>query len=500
MKKVVLVASLFFALAAKAQNKNTLLQADFWKQSPSIEAVKVEIAKGNDPSQLDARSFDAATLAINNNAPTETIKFLIEKPGNGVDKITHDSRIYLHWAALRGNAELVQYLISKGSDMQTQDSHGSEPIVFAVSGGQKNVAVYDAFVKGGIDLKKKYKNGANLLLLGIANDTDLTIANYLVAKGLSLKVVDNDGNTAFDYAAKGGNVQVLKSLLAKGVKPTNGALIFMSQGGRGTAASLEAYQYLVEELKLDPKFASKSGNVLHSIVRKPNQDEIIKYFLEKGVDVNQADADGVTPLMNAASGKNLAVVQLLCAKVKNIDAVNERGETALMQTVASGSPEIVSFLLDKGANVKVEDQAGHNLAYHLVQNYRPTGGPGGARAQQGKDEFIEKLNILKAKGLDVETPQKDGSTLYHAALTKGDLVLLQKLAGLKINVNAKNKEGLTALHKAALISKDDEILKYLLSLGADKTMKTDFDETAYDLAAENEFLSKKNISVNFLKN
>ncbi len=500
MKKVLLVASLCFALAAKAQNKNTLLQSDFWKQSPSVEVVKAEIAKGNDPAQLDARAFDAATFAINNNAPTETIKFLVEQPGNGVSKVTHDSRIYLHWAALRGNAELVQYLISKGADMQVQDSHGSEPIVFAVSGGQKNVAVYDAFVKGGIDIKKKYKNGANLLLLGIANDTDLTIANYLVAKGLSLKDVDSDGNTAFDYAAKSANVAVLKNLISKGIQPTNAALIFMSQGGRGSAASLAAYQYLVEDLKLDPKFANKSGNVLHSIVRKPNQEEIIKYFLEKGVDVNQADADGVTPLMNAASGRNLAVVQLLSTKVKNIDAVNERGETALMLAIATGSPEIVSFLLDKGANVKVEDQDGHNLAYHLVQNYRPMGGPGGARVQSGKDEFIEKLYILKAKGLNVEAPQKDGSTLYHAALTKGDLALLQKLSALKINVNAKNKEGLTALHRAALISKDDEILKYLLSLGADKTMKTDFDETAYDLAAENEFLSKKNISVNFLKN
>lgn len=501
MKKVALIASFVFALTtAKAQNRNTLLQADFWKQQPNVESVKAEVAKGNNPAQLDARAFDATTLAINNNAPTETIKFLVEQQGNGVGKVTHDSRIYLHWAALRGNAELVQYLISKGSDLQTQDSHGSEPIVFAVSGGQKNVAVYDAFVKGGIDLKKKYKNGANLLLLGIANDADLSITNYLVSKGLSLNDVDADGNTAFDYAAKSGNVEVLKNLLSKGVKPTNGSLIFMSQGGRGSSASIDAYKYLVEDLKLNPKFFNKSGNVLHSIVRKPNQEEIIKYFIAKGVDVNQADAEGITPLMNAASGRNLAIVELLSTKVKNINAVNERGETALSQAVASGSPEIVSFLIDKGANVKVEDKSGYNLAYHLVQNYRASGGPGGARAQDVKDEFIEKLNILKAKGLNTEAPQKDGSTLYHVAIAKGDLSLLKKLAGLKININSKNKEGLTVLHRAALISKDDEILKYLVGLGADKALKTEFDETAYDLAAENEFLSKKNISVNFLKN
>ncbi|WP_343532170.1 ankyrin repeat domain-containing protein [Pedobacter sp.] len=498
MKKVIFVAALVLGLGSvRAQNKNTLLQADFWKQSPTVEAVKAEIAKGNNPAALDPRAFDATTMAINNNAPTETIKFLVEQQGNGVSKVTHDSRIYLHWAALRGNAEVVEYLIAKGSDLQTPDSHGSEPIVFAVSGGQKNVAVYDAFVKGGIDLKKKYKNGANLLLLGIANDNDLAIANYLTSKGLSLKDVDSEGNTAFDYAAKSGNVEVLKNLLSKGVKATSAALIFMSQGGRGTSAPIESYKYLVEELKLNPNFANKSGNVLHSIVRKPNQEEIINYFLAKGVDVNKADEDGVTPFMNAAAGKNLAVVELLAPKVKNINAVNERGESALTAAVATGSPEVVAFLLNKGADVKIEDQAGHNLAYYAVQNYRPAGPQANANA---KDELTEKLTLLKSKGLNIEGVQKDGSTLYHIAIAKADLGLLKKLAALKIDINAKNKEGLTVLHRAALISKDDEILKYLIASGADKSVKTEFNETAYDLAAENEFLSKKNISVNFLKN
>jgi ankyrin repeat protein len=495
MKRVLLLVCFALVLAwAKAQTPNTLLQSDFWQQKPSVDAVKAEIAKGNNPAELDQRSFDPTTFAINNNAPTATIKFLIDQKGNGIDKITHDSRIYLHWAALRGNAELVEYLIAKGSDLNVQDSHGSEPIVFAVSGGQKKLAVYDAFVKAGIDLKKKYKNGANLLLLGIANDKDLSIANYLVSKGLSFKDVDDEGNTAFDYAARSGNLELLKALLAKGVKPTNGALIFASQGGRGTAAPIEVYQFLVEELKLNPAYADKTGdNVLHAIVRKPNQQQIIEYFLAKGTDVNKANAEGVTPFMLAAAGQNLAAVQLLAPKVKNIKAVNERGESALTMAVNSGSPKIMSFLIDKGADVKIEDKTGKNLAYRLVESYRP------ARGQQG-NEFTEKLNLLTEKGLNVTSPQKDGSTLYHAAIAKGDLDLLKKLAALKVDINAKDKEGLTVLHRAALTAKDDAVLKYLLTIGADKTIKTEFDETAYDLAAENGFLSQKNISVIFLKN
>jgi ankyrin repeat protein len=496
MKRLIFLITLLLAFTfIKAQNKNTLLQADFWKQKPNLETVKAEIANGNNPAEMDARSFDPTTLAINNAAPTEVITYLVEQKGNKVAKVTHDSRIYLHWAAMRGNVEVVQYLLSKGADANTEDSGGNVPIVFAVNGGQKNFAVYDAFFKAGVDVKKKYRGGANLLLLAIANDADLTLTDYFITKGLSLTDVDADGSTAFDYAARSGNIDLLKKLLEKGVKPTNNALIFAAQGGRGTAATIDVYKYLVDDLKLKPAFVNKSGNnVLHAIVRKPNQEEIIRYFIDRGADVNKINADGASPLMNAAAGRNLVTVELLLPKVKNINAVNEKGESALSFAVSNGSSDVVALLLANGADVKLLDKDGHNLAYLAVENYRPNNIP------NAKDELGDKLNLLKDKGLDLTAPQKDGSTLYHAAIAKLDVNLIKKLSELKIDINAKNKEGLTVSHRAALLAKNDEMLKYLLSLGADKSVKTEFGETAYDLAKENEFLAKKNISLDFLKN
>lgn len=519
MKKLVFLASFVVTtVSVNAQNRNTLLQSDFWRQKPTVEVVKAEIAKGNNPAELDGRSMDPTSLAINADAPFETIKFLLEQEGNPVTKGTHHSRTYLHWAAAKGNIELVKDLLSRKSDPEKGDSYGTPVVAYAASTGQANTAVYDTFFKLGSDPKKKYTNGANLLLLSIAADKDLKLADYFISKGLSFKDTDAEGATAFDYAARSGNIEFLKTVLAKGAKPTNLALYYASQGSRMSSASLELYKYLVEDLKLNPSATNKEGNgVLHSIVRRPNQIEIINYFLAKGVDVNKANEEGVTPFMNAAAGRDLAVVELLAPKVKNINAVNKKGESALTEAVAHGSSEVVSYLISKGANVKVEDVAGNNLAYYLIESYRPAGRPGGpgpggaggpggqrpagpsAAPQAQKDEFAEKLTLLTSNGLDVTAPQKDGSTLYHVAIGRLDLGLLKKLNDLKVNVNAKNKEGVTVLHRAALISKNDEVLKYLISIGADKAIKTEFDETAYDLASENKFLSEKNISVNFLK-
>jgi len=497
MKKNIFISfALVATLFVNAQQKNTLLEASFWKTAPDVAAVKAEIAKGNSPSEANANAFDVAVIAINNDAPLASIKFILDQPGNPLNKSTHDNRIYLHWAAYRGNTELTEYLISKGSDINFEDSHGTTPLVFAALNGQVDPKLYEAFFKAGIDPKKKYADDANLLLMAVPFDKNLTLSDYLATKGLSLKDVDKNGTTAFDYAARTGNTALLKKLAEKGVKHTDNALLIATQGTRRETTPIETYKYLVDELKIKPTAVNKSGeNVLHLLANKPNQTEIITYFLSKGVDANKPNKDGNTPVIIAAGARETAALEQLFPKVKNINLQNLKGESALTMAVRSGTPEAVSVLLSKGADVNVKDKDGNNLGIYLIQSYRPIG----REANGAQDPFDAKVKLLQDKGLNLAAAQKDGSTLYHFAIAKNDLALLKKLAGLNIDVNAKNKDGITALHKAAMVSKDDTILKYLISIGAKKDINTEFDESAYALAKENESLTKNNVSVEFLK-
>ena len=50
---------------------------------------------------------------------------------------------------------------------------------------------------------------------------------------------------------------------------------------------------------------------------------------------------------------------------------------------------------------------------------------------------------------------------------------------------------------AAMQSESDVSLKYLVANGADKKIKTDFDESVFDLVNNNELL--KSINLDFLK-
>lgn len=490
MKRFLIAALAIASFSAQAQ-KNIFLEQSFWKGNADVTTIKAEIAKGNSPSQLNSGSFDATVLAINNQAPVESILFLLSQPGNDVNKLTHDSRTYVFWAASKGNLEVIDYLLKHGAKLDVQDSHGYSPLTFAATGGQTNTKVYDLLLAKGLDLKKDLNHdGANALLIAIANDEDFKLTDYFVSKGLDLKSTDAAGNTAFNYVAKRGNIELMKKLLQKGVKFTDNAMIFASQGSRRDANGIEVYQYL-ESLKIKPTVLGSNGeNTLSYVVRKPKQEQIINYFLSKGVDVNKADKDGNTPFMNAASSNaEIEILELLSKTVKNINQINNKGVSALALAVRNNSPEVVQFLLSKGADVNVVDGSGDNLAAYLVQGYSS------AKAS----EFEAKQKLLAAKGFNVAALQKNGNSLYHLGVAKNDLSLIKLIKSLNVDVNAKNKEGYTALHKAAMTAKDTETLNYLLSIGAKKELTTDFKETTYELAAENEYLSKHNISIEFLK-
>lgn len=487
MKKILF--STLLLIAGVANGQNTLLNSDFWKKKPDLNLIKETITKGNNPSEANGGNFDAVTMAINNDAALESILFLLQQEGNSVKKLTHDGRTYLHWAANKGNVELVKILLEKGADINLSDDKGAIPIAFAAANGQANPKLYELFFNAGINPKQKFRNGATLLLLSIPNDKELKLADYLSTKGLSLKDTDDLGNTAFNYAARSGDVKLLQNILKRGIKYDGRALVIASQGTRATATTLEAYKYLVEDLKINPNSVGDEGeNVLHNLVRKQKQEDIIAYFLAKGVDVNHQDKVGNSVLMNASRAET-AVIKSFISSVKNINAVNAKGMTALSFTIENGSPEMVEFLLANGAKTNIIDTKGNNLAYYLIQSVR----------KDGKDGFDEKLSLLKNSGFDITIPQKDGNTLYHLAVAKNDLNLFKKITDFGIEINTKNNEGMTALHKAALTAKDDTILKYLVAQGAKKDIKTEFDETAYDLANENESLTKDKLSLEFLK-
>lgn len=490
-----IVVVVLFSCNMVAQ-ENVFLVRDYWKTNPSVAQIKSSIASGHDPSALNENAFDAVVYAILEKTNEASIKYLLGLEGNEVEKRTHDSRTYIFWAAYAGNVAIMNHLFDKGARITITDSHGNTPVTFAASTGQKNTAVYDLFEnQGAILQEERNDDGVNALLLiapYLENETEL---NYFLNKGFHLNDTDPKGNNIFNYAAKKGNKTFLNMLIKKGVNPnlTNkeggNALLYASQGTRNSQNSIETYTFL-ENLGIEVNVVGDRGrNPLHAIAYKSDDVDLYSYFIKKGVDINLQDNGGDSPFMNAANSNDLKVIQFLIPYVKDINLKDENGRSALTMAVNKNSADVVAFLLEKGADVQTIDANGNSLAYYLLNTFK---------AKDAK-AFEEKLKLLQAKGLSMIQRQNDGNTLLHIATQRNNLALLKRLASFEIDINSKNNEGYTALHIAAMKAENSDILKYLLSIGANKAIKTAFDETVLDLASENELLQKQNVKLNFLQ-
>ncbi|MEN0046097.1 MAG: ankyrin repeat domain-containing protein [Bacteroidota bacterium] len=495
MKYQYLFLLFLFPIILTAQDDNLFIGRAFWKTMPDVAAVKEKIKEGNDPVELNQYAFDAMTYAILENAPLETMKYLLSIEGNGVDKITHDGRNYLLWAGYKGNVDLMKYLIDKGSDVDLVDDHGYNLICFSAVGGQQNTELYDIILANGIDVKSTNRSGANALLLLASNIKDKTVIDYFTSQGLDIHTKDLDGNGMFNYAARKGNMDLMKQLMEMGVeykalnKKGENTILVASQGSRGYSNPLEFYQFL-EELGMQVDIVSWEGKTpLHNIVYSVKDMAILDYFINKGVNVNQMDKEGNTAFLNAARGNNFAVVEKLLPLVNDVNQKNHEGYIALHHAVRRNSTKLFDLLVGKGADLAAVDSKGNNFMYHIFKAYN----------SRSEDAFQQFLSVAKDKKLESNKAFEAGNTLAHLAVDKNAKILLEKAIALGANINQKNNDGLTPLHLAAMKATDDELLTMLLKHGADKSILTDFEESAYDLANENELLTDKAINVEFLK-
>ena len=458
---MILLTSWSAGFSAQAQEPNRLLDREFWRNQPSLEMVQGRIQAGDDATALDRYDFDALSWALIENAPVDILRHLLALEGNDVNKLTHDARTYVFWAAYRDNLAFVRELHDLGADLSIVDEHGYSLLNFAAVTGQTNKELYQYLKQHGADpFNELNHDGAHALLLLAPFLQDWDLVMYFEESGLSLADKDKNGASGFLYACKGGNVEFLRELVAEGM--FEDSVDNLARNGAHYAAM--------------------------STRRRTNGVEVFSFLHEFGLRLDLADHEGVTPLMIYVQGKSEPDgLAFLAGHTENLNALDKSGYSAMHHALSSGNPEDVQGLIDAGWKSDPALFKPESLVRALASNY----------ASKNHDAFMSKIQMLRAEGVNSNQLLEGGESWFHLGARTQSLELLKFAALQRLEINQVSEEGMTPLLEACLTATNLDVLNWLVSVGADVAQTTPFGETAHDLAMENEALVSMNLD--FLK-
>ena len=299
---------------------------------PSPEIVQLLLAQGADANA--ANRYGETALMFANTAAK--VKLLVTA-GAQLETKDEEGRTALLKAALKGEAAVANALIASGANANASDNKASNALLHALD--KENLAYGDDRAT----LPARRLEVARTLLL---------------AKSLDVNAQNNDGETALMRAVRLENVEIIKTLQARGAD-ANRSDVF------GDTAAILAYgsaNPTLEQLLPAPKLKGQPRNVINAFlcVAIGRKDEAkVKELLNAGADPNHEYAMGYMHktikgrvLVLAASLGHAGIVQLLLDKGADVNAQglisgSEHGlkyGTALEAAESAKNTEVVGLL------------------------------------------------------------------------------------------------------------------------------------------------------------
>jgi ankyrin repeat protein len=207
-------------------------------------------------------------------------------------------------------------------------------------------------------------------------------------------------------------------------------------------------------------WGEQGGNALHLASLNAETTDVIDVVLEtEKFDIDGVDNKGRTPLYWAIATNNLETVRHLIQKGADPTVANNDGSTPLHAAVYHvKSIETVSLLLgNEQVDINRRDKNGLTALHYAIN-----------AMEREQSNNVEMVRYLLEKGADPTIRNNDGTTPFHLSttfLTNTDVLGLMLENEIKIDIDEKKNDGLTALHIA--IGKSNlTTARLLLSKGA----------------------------------
>jgi uncharacterized protein len=267
------------------------------------------------------------------------------KAGIDVNEKRVDQATPLLVAIINGHEDLVDLLLDKGADPNAEGGSTALSVQGMKARPQRIVLRTPSFREQLRDVGTEGGNGANnswgrplQAAVHVANwhisdefisvNIDrLRVIKSLLKHGADVNGRNSDmeprwsgaryrrrqvGSTAFLFAAKSNDIEVMKLLLEHGADPkintglninalmlSAGIAWASNQDRAGEEQVLEVVKFLVEDLKFDVNFVADTGETALHAAAYRGADSVVQYLVDKGAKLDVQDLSGRTPLQVA---------------------------------------------------------------------------------------------------------------------------------------------------------------------------------------------------------
>ncbi|XP_071098482.1 uncharacterized protein [Haliotis cracherodii] len=405
-----------------------------------------------------------------------------------------DNNSLLHVASRVSDASLLLQLVPK-FECNSRGKHGWTPLMKAAVHGHMDV--FPLFLHT-VDFTLKDDNNNNLLHLA-CHGGNLSIVELLLPK-FDINIRGNYGWTSVMFAVDKGVESVFKLLVSKGADirlrddKNNSVLHLACFGG-----NIFIVKDLLARRGTDINCLGSHGRTAIMIAALIAEPALFKLLLSKKANITLTDDDNNTVLHHACQGGNYSIVNILISKI-DINTSGKHGWTPVMFAAWAGRKVVFDLLVNQNADLTLTDDYNDNVLHSACQ--------GGSTAiveclvklrdvnRRGKNNSPKSMHAARSvfsgqnDPLDGNAPkdviqsstslENDNATFVVGQSGKGAIV---KQESGYFDIDVRGRDDQTPLMRAVCGGHMDVYI-FLVSCGADQTLVDKNRQTLLHLATK----------------
>ncbi|XP_059141179.1 putative ankyrin repeat protein RF_0381 [Physella acuta] len=406
---------------------------------------------------------------------------LVESLFNHGARVKKGSGAELLISLEHANYDVTLDLLEHGADANVKDSDGIPALLKAIRIASPDSSVTRANAFGLNRLASLSGNGL-MLKHNYAKwyTCSFDLFNSFLDNGANVSATDNKGNTCLHAAAKfcgNSNLQLFVAYEAEvNVQNAKGETPLMKACRRGNVEAVRYLLFVGADVMLVNEnrdtalhhavISARRENHVKMVVSTTNAyvksktSDIVEMLVGLGINIHARNREADINIRNNRGETALHRVYDVEIARALLDRgaemiISTEGQTALMYAATSDNFELVQLLIERGANINVQDNEGRNCLMKALRRCRQFN--------------YDILKFLIMSGTDVNASDKTGQTACMLAVINDCFVIVTTLRMFGADLNKVDKENRSALVHVLLNNRIDRMsyIMEVLKLGAD---------------------------------